>query len=220
MGEESGEAPSELAPAEETLLHTDGRGAPSQSATARHDSPLYISNFHIEQIGSRQNNLVVESMARELHPDPREAFLSDVLKFRLSEAKSFSTISRFCMAMGLAIALCGAVTALMGLGAPVGLSTILGGSLLGGTGGAFAVHGHRAQQRLTTEAERVEQELQLDRTREQALTLISEVDDPAIRDRLRTMVAMRTLGLAPPPEEAANRVFSPTGETSPAIATE
>ncbi|WP_433894800.1 hypothetical protein [Streptomyces sp. CA-111067] len=61
------------------------------------------------------------------------------------------------------------------------------------------------------------EELQLDHTREEALALIDKIDNPELRDRLRSITAMRTLGLAPGPNEVANRVFLTRDDLPPEI---
>lgn len=149
--------------------------------------------------------------------DPREEFLSNVRSLALSEAKSVSLLSRICMTAGAAIVLCGGLLALLHHGGAVGPSTALGGVLVGTCGGAFALQSKRSHKRLTEEARRVSEELQLDHTREEALALIEGIDNAELRDRLRSITAMRTLGLAPAPEDVANRVFVTRDDEPPQI---
>ncbi|SEO01020.1 TRADD-N-associated membrane domain-containing protein [Actinacidiphila rubida] len=178
---------------------------------------ISFNNRGIVVTGGASVNIGSIGSGHQARRDPREDFLAAVRALALSEAKSVSLLSRVCMTAGAAIVLCGGLLALLNHGGAVGPSTALGGVLVGTCGGAFALQSKRSHKRLTDEALRVSQELQLDHSREETLALIREIENPALRDRLRSMTAMRELGLAPAPEDAANRVFLTRDDDPPQI---
>jgi hypothetical protein len=63
----------------------------------------------------------------------------------------------------------------------------------------------------------VSEDLRRDYTRQETLALIDKIENPQLRDRLRSITAMRTLGLAPQPKDAADRIFSGPTEEPPEI---
>ncbi|MBC3842972.1 hypothetical protein GXW82_30790 [Streptacidiphilus sp. 4-A2] len=158
---------------------------------------------------------------RDLHirVDPRQRFLEQVRALALKDASRFSLLSLIFMA-GRGNP---ARRRRPGPDAPRRIHRALhrpddqpGGVLIGTCGGALALQSKRSQRRLTQEADRVSAELLRDHTREEALALIDRIEDPLLRDRLRSITAMQILGLAPTPEDVANRVF-PAPTTPPEI---
>jgi hypothetical protein len=147
--------------------------------------------------------------------DPRQLFLSRVRDLALTEASSAAKLARVFMSLGAVIVLVGGALAVLRVGISHGTSTgwvtALGGVLVGTVGGAFRLHANHERKNLEREAAKVVEELHSDHSREEALVLIDRVEDPVLRDRLRSITAMRTLGLAPAPDEAAKWV-SPPGD--------
>lgn len=194
--------------------------AERDSQKSSHSVSIGPDNMGIVVTGASSNITVHNSVVgRDIssREDPREVFLSKVRDLALSEAKSVSLLSRICMTAGATIVLFGGLLALLNHGGAIGPSTALGGVLIGTCGGAFALQAKRSHKRLTDEARRVSEELRLDHTREETLALIDRIDNPELRDRLRSITAIRTLGLAPAAEDVANRVFSTSDEHPPKI---
>lgn len=164
--------------------------------------------------GDQYNLYVDTAAATDLSSqttDPRKDFLAKVRDLALSEASSAARLARIFTSLGAVIMLIGGALVVLRVGISHGTSTgwvtALGGVLIGTVGGAFRLHAKQERKNLDAEAARVVEELRSDYTREEALTLIDRIDDPVLRDRLRSITAMRTLGLAPSPEDVANRVF-------------
>ncbi|WP_405005360.1 hypothetical protein OHV13_15075 [Kitasatospora purpeofusca] len=153
--------------------------------------------------------------------DPRERFLASFREQALTQAGNTFRLSMFFVSAGSVILLCGAALVLFRHGSAAsstaGLMTGLSGVLISTCGGAFALHANRARRHLTAQADRVSEELRSDHTFQQSLDLIDRVEDPALRDRLRSITAMRALGLAPTPEDAANRVLPVHDSRNPEI---
>jgi hypothetical protein len=171
--------------------------------------------------------------------DPRERFLSDFRLQALKQAETTFRLSVWFMSAGAVILLAGGVLALMRHGASAAgaatLMTSLAGVLIGTCGGAFAVHANRARRHLTAQAEKIDSQLALklerdaqrsdrdeqrevaDRTFEKVVALIDRVDDPATKDRLKSMLAMQALQLAPEPNQAAGMVMPGGGSETKEI---
>ncbi|MFH9349451.1 hypothetical protein [Kitasatospora sp. NPDC017646] len=164
------------------------------------------------QAGGVQNVFIGPPVAVQAPvEDPRERFLAAFRAQALAQAGSTFRLSMFFVSAGSAILLCGAALVLLRHGSAAdstaGLMTGLSGVLISTCGGAFALHANRARKHLTAQADQVGEELRSDRTLEQTLAMIDHIEDPVIRDRLRSITAMRTLGLAPTPEDVASRVL-------------
>lgn len=179
---------------------------------------------HVVQAGGVQNIYIGGRDQHVVEPpveDPRQKFLAAFREQALTQAGNTFRLSMFFVSAGSVILLCGAALVLFRHGTPAastaGLMTGLSGVLISTCGGAFAVHANRARRHLTAQADRVGEELRSDHTLEQTLTLIDRIDDPVLRDRLRSITAMRTLGLAPTPEDVANRVLPVYGTDKPEI---
>jgi hypothetical protein len=132
----------------------------------------------------------------------RQAFLQDGTTFR------FSLIF---MSLGAVIVLGGGVMAVMHLGgferSGPGLITALSGAIIGSCGGAFALHANRARRHLTQQAEKMESDLRDDRKLEQTLRLIDEVTDAELRNRLKSLIALRLLDLHRDPGSIVNHLL-------------
>ncbi|MCC9309333.1 hypothetical protein LN042_19985 [Kitasatospora sp. RB6PN24] len=178
----------------------------------------------VVQSGGVQNFYLDAPAAEAVPPeaeDPREGFLAAFRQQALTQAGNTFRLSMFFVSAGSVILLCGAALVLLrhgsAAGSTAGLMTGLSGVLISTCGGAFALHANRARKHLTEQADRVSEELRSDHTLDQALTLIDRIEDPVLRDRLRSITAMRALGLAPTPEDAANRVLPAHGIKTPEI---
>ncbi|GGK79109.1 hypothetical protein Sme01_22220 [Sphaerisporangium melleum] len=141
----------------------------------------------------------------------RQEFLFDFLRQALRQAETTFRLSVIFMSAGAAILLAGGGLALYNAGVVgrsyVPLLTGLSGVLITACGGAFAVHSNRARKHLTDQAKRVHENIQDDLAFSQALDLINEVKDVELRDRLKSVTAMRVLGVRPDPGEITNRVL-------------
>ncbi|MEV8440771.1 hypothetical protein AB0425_25625 [Actinosynnema sp. NPDC051121] len=151
----------------------------------------------------------------------RQAFLFDFYKQALKQAGTTFRLSVIFMTIGASVVITGGILALTRFDAVgrgnVTLLTALSGAIIGSCGGAFAVHASRARKHLTEQAEKMEQEFQDDRSLEQALRLIDEVEDPALRDRLKSVTAMRVLDLRPDPESVTQQLLAVNEEPKPQI---
>lgn len=147
----------------------------------------------------------------------RQAFLFDFYKQALKQAGTTFRLSVIFMTIGAAIVIAGGILALTRFDAVgrdnITLLTALSGVIIGSCGGAFAVHASRARKHLTEQAEKMEREFQDDRRLEQTLRLIDEVEDPALRDRLKSVTAMRVLDLRPDPESVTEHLLASNEET-------
>jgi hypothetical protein len=142
----------------------------------------------------------------------RESFLFDFYRQALKQAETTFRMSVVFMSIGTVIVLAGGVLALVRFGNVgrdnIALLTALSGVIIGSCGGAFAVHANRARKHLTTQAEKMEQDLQADRKLEQTLRLIDEVEDADLRDRLKSVAAMRVLDVGPDPENVTHHLLA------------
>jgi len=148
----------------------------------------------------------------------RQSFLFDFYRQALRQADITFRMSLIFMSIGAVIVLCGGIIAFIRAGGvqhdTIAVVTALSGILISSCGGAFAIHANRARRHLTRQAERMEADLQADRKLSQTLKLIEEVDDPQLRDRLKSVTAMRVLSLDPDPENVANHLLARQHELS------
>ncbi|KUJ66926.1 hypothetical protein ACZ90_31325 [Streptomyces albus subsp. albus] len=146
----------------------------------------------------------------------RQDFFFSFLGQALKQAETTFRLSAVFMSAGALMVLLGAGLALANAGDPdasyLPALTSLSGALIGTCGGAFALHSGRARRHLTVQAERVHESMQADLTLDQTLALIDGVEDHALRDRLKSVTALRVLGLGPDPETAASRLLPFTGD--------
>jgi TRADD-N domain-containing protein len=151
----------------------------------------------------------------------RQSFFFEFLRQALRQAEATFRLSVIFMSAGAIILLTGGVLALVNAGNPdwsyLPLLTTLSGLLITTCGGAFALHANRARRHLTVQAERIHENIQADSTLAQALDLIDRVDDPVLRDRLKSVTAMRVLNLQPEPSQVAEQLFSARQPHSPEI---
>jgi hypothetical protein len=133
----------------------------------------------------------------------RQTFFFDFLSQALSQANSTFRFSMVFTAAGAVILLVGAALALAMAGTSNGtyapLVASLSGVIITTCGGAFALHASRARKHLTDQAIVIQENIQSDHTLQQALKLIDRVDDADLRDRLKSITAVRVLGLSPEP---------------------
>jgi hypothetical protein len=143
--------------------------------------------------------------------DRRQNMISRVTEQALRQHATTFRLSAIFMSAGALILLSGGGVALIRHGASTGstaaLVTSLAGVLITTCGGAFAVHASRARKHLTAQIDRIREELWTDRTLQQTLAMIERVDDPLLKDRLRSLTAVRTLGLAPSAESLIDRML-------------
>ncbi|TMR22798.1 hypothetical protein ETD86_10250 [Nonomuraea turkmeniaca] len=151
----------------------------------------------------------------------RQSFFFDFLRQALKQAEATFRLSVIFMSAGAVILLTGGVLALINAGNPdwsyLPLLTSLSGLLITTCGGAFALHANRARKHLTVQAERIHENIQADSALAQALELIDRVDDPVLRDRLKSFTAMRVLNLQPEPSQVADQLFAAQQQSSPEI---
>ena len=141
----------------------------------------------------------------------RNNFLYDFLKQALGQAETTFRLSVIFMSAGAVILLVGGCMALANAGNPnwnlLPVLTSLSGLLITACGGAFAVHSNRARKHLTEQADRLHEEMRSDVLHTQTLELIDRVTDENLRDRLRSVTAMRLLGLNPDSAIAMNKIL-------------
>ncbi|MFI9552244.1 TRADD-N-associated membrane domain-containing protein [Nonomuraea endophytica] len=146
----------------------------------------------------------------------RQGFFFEFLGQALRQAETMFRLSVVFMSGGAAILLTGGVFALINAGngkwSYLPLLTTLSGLLITTCGGAFALHSNRARKHLTDQAERIHQNIQSDLTLNQALSLIDQVEDVELRDRLKSFTALRVLGLSPEPSEVTERLLPQPAE--------
>ncbi|HEX4814321.1 MAG TPA: hypothetical protein VFV66_16370 [Nonomuraea sp.] len=170
---------------------------------------------HVVQLGGVQNNYYGSPQQPAMgHPDlatQRQGFFFEFLRQALKQAETTFRLSVIFMSAGAVILLTGGVLALANAGNPdwsyLPLLTSLSGILITTCGGAFALHSNRARRHLTAQADRIHQNIQSDLTLNQTLDLIDRVDDPELRDRLKSITALRVLGLSPEPNAIADRLL-------------
>ncbi|WP_410670654.1 TRADD-N-associated membrane domain-containing protein [Amycolatopsis sp. cmx-4-68] len=154
----------------------------------------------------------------------RQSFLFDFYGQALRQSATTFRMSVIFMSIGAVIVLTGGALALMRLGSgsqgSVAILTALGGVIIGTCGGAFAVHANRARKHLTRQAEKMERDLQDDRKLEQTLRLIDQVEDPNLRDRLKSVTAMRVLDIGPDSESVTNHLLGTVNKKRPRISSE
>lgn len=179
---------------------------------------------HVWQAGGDQHVYFApepQSSAESELAKQRQSFFFEFLRQALKQAEATFRLSVIFMSAGAVILLTGGVLALVNAGNPdwsyLPLLTSLSGLLITTCGGAFALHANRARKHLTVQAERIHENIQADSTLAQALDLIDRVDDPVLRDRLKSFTAMRVLNLQPEPSQVAEQLFSDQRQSSPEI---
>jgi hypothetical protein len=173
--------------------------------------------INIGQVSGNQfGEVEPRPVPEEVHDAQRQSFLFDFLKQALKQAETTFRLSVAFMSGGAIILLVGGALALANAGNPdwsyLPVLTSLSGLLITSCGGAFALHSNRARKHLTEQAERIHTEMRADVTLEQTLTLIDRVDNPELRDRLRSVAAMRSLGFTPEASDVADRLLPPQFE--------
>ncbi|QIS02356.1 hypothetical protein F5X71_08485 [Nocardia brasiliensis] len=138
-----------------------------------------------------------------------QGFWSDFLQQALSQAHSTFRCAMFFTSVGALILLTGACLAIANAKSADGnlyaaAATGLGGLLITTISGAFTVHANKARRHLTDQAALIHQAIQSDRVLNQALQLIDCVEDPHLRDRLRSVTTAWVLGLGPAPLDMTN----------------
>ncbi|MBZ6207027.1 hypothetical protein KVH31_10980 [Streptomyces olivaceus] len=137
--------------------------------------------------------------------EKRQDFQVDFMNHTLKQSEWTFRLSVVFMAGGAGIALAGGVLALVNAGKPdrdyVRLVTSLAGGLMtSGGGGALALHSKRTIANLAKAAESNEIKIGNDHNLEVAMTFIDRVEDPQERDRLNSAAAMKLLGMDAKPE--------------------
>ncbi|MEU4744464.1 hypothetical protein AB0G02_28955 [Actinosynnema sp. NPDC023658] len=201
-------------------------GEDSVAHAERNTINVYAGGTFIHQAGRDQSvSLDLDRPDERADQDglskSRQAFLFDFYRQALKQAGTTFRLSVIFMTIGATVVIAGGILALtrfdvVGRG-NVTLLTALSGVIIGSCGGAFAVHAGRARKHLTEQAEKMEREFQDDRRLEQTLRLIDEVENPVLRDRLKSVTAMRVLDLRPDPESVTQRLLAVNEEPRPQI---
>jgi hypothetical protein len=143
--------------------------------------------------------------------EKRQDFQFAVLNHTLKQSEWTFRLSVGFMAGGAAIVLTGAALALVHAGKPDRdylrlVTSLTGGLMTGGVGGALALHSKRTMANLAKAAEENEKKIDSDRNIEVAMTFIDRVGDPQERDRLNSAAAMKALGMEAKPETMVDRL--------------
>jgi len=181
----------------------------------------YISGESVVQVGGVQHNVIIagRDVTSDDHVGRRQSFLFDFYGQALKQAGITFRMSLIFMSIGAVVVLVGAGLALMRGAHPgfnyAALLSGVSGVVIGSCGGAFALHANRARKHLTEQVEKIEKDLQADRRLQQTLSLIEQVDDRALRDRLKTVAAMRVLNFEPDAETVTNHLLANESEAPP-----
>ncbi|WP_123965201.1 TRADD-N-associated membrane domain-containing protein [Streptomyces sp. TLI_185] len=195
----------------------DGNGTADNSPWFSNTQADVIFGDKVVQIGNfNRGEVRVESKGTD-HAAQRQTFLFDFLRQALKQAETTFRLSVAFMSGGAIILLVGGALALANAGnqewSYLPVLTSLSGLLISSCGGAFALHSNRARKHLTEQAERIHGEMRADLTLEQTLSLIDRVDDVELRDRLKSVAAMRSLGFMPEASDVADRILPPRDES-------
>ncbi|MGM1057849.1 TRADD-N-associated membrane domain-containing protein [Saccharothrix sp. Mg75] len=148
----------------------------------------------------------------DAYSERRQSFLFDFYSQAFKQAEITFRMSFIFMAIGAAVVLVGGGLALLRGGGPglnyAALVSSVSGVIIGTCGGAFALHANRARKHLTEQAEKIEKDLQSDRRVQQTLQLIEQVDDQVLRDRLKSVTAMRALDVEPDAQTVTSHLLS------------
>lgn len=159
-----------------------------------------------------QSQKALQEQADSSLAEQRQKFYLDFLKQSLKQAAVTFWLSVAFMGGGAIIILVGAVLALVYAGSAnlsyVPLVTALTGALITVGGGALALHARRAKAHVTEQAERIGDKADKDDGLRTTLKLIDQVSDKDLRDRIRTAVALQTLGVTADPETIANSLLT------------
>ncbi|MFF5160876.1 hypothetical protein ACFY3N_32470 [Streptomyces sp. NPDC000348] len=144
--------------------------------------------------------------------EKRQDFQVDFMNHTLKQSQWTFRLSVVFMAGGAGIVLAGGVLALVNAGKSdrdyVRLVTSLAGGLMtSGGGGALALHSKRTMANLAKAAESNEKKIDNDHNLEVAMTFIDRVEDPQERNRLNSMAAMKALGIEAQPKTMVNRLL-------------
>ncbi|MEV0080530.1 hypothetical protein AB0H58_29325 [Nocardia neocaledoniensis] len=140
---------------------------------------------------------VIDRQAENPPPTRDQQFYSGYLQQTLAHAnRSFNV----AMTVTTAAALLTIVAVTVSLftenpGGPLGVAAV---SLLSaGAGSVVTRHANRTKARLTRQAERIDQAIRFDRGFVYATSLITQVEDPLLRDELHSIATLCALGLPP-----------------------
>ncbi|MCU1643106.1 MAG: hypothetical protein JWN03_3381 [Nocardia sp.] len=122
--------------------------------------------------------------------------------------------STITFALSMIITTAGALILLVGAGLALkhagesranytGLITSLSGVVITVCGGAFTVQANKARRHATEQTEQVRRELKSDLAFDRASKQIEKIQDPALRDRLFAISALKELDLSPTPVDLA-----------------
>ncbi|GGP43022.1 TRADD-N-associated membrane domain-containing protein [Saccharothrix coeruleofusca] len=153
------------------------------------------------------------------YSERRQSFLFNFYNQAFKQAEITFRMSLVFMGIGAIVVLAGGGLALLRGSGPglnyAALVSSLSGAIIGTCGGAFALHANRARRHLTEQVEKIEKELQSDRRLQQTLQLIEQVDDSTLRDRLKSVTAMRALDVEPDAQAVTSHLLADSTTVTP-----
>ncbi|MFE7870188.1 hypothetical protein ACFUYE_07570 [Micromonospora humida] len=192
-------------------------------ALSKGDSP--VENIHSEPMAKIQNNFIggvfyshatfgysgeKDDGGGHLARDRQKLFF-DFFRQALRQAETTFRLSVAFMSCGAAIILASAILALINAGNPnldyLPLVTSLTGVLITVGGGALAIHSNRARKHLAEHAEKLDAKIEQDHKLEKARIFIDGVEDVGLKDRLRAVTVLETLGLSSDPNMTVSQIL-------------
>ena len=171
---------------------------------ANHGFVVSGGNIQVNNFGDAHER--EHSLASE-----RQSLFFEFFRQALKQAETTFRLSVVFMSVGAAIVLAGGLLAIVNFNSPqlefLPLVSGLTGTLITVGGGALAVHANRARRHLTEQANKLDLRVEEDMQMERARSLIRQVADPDLRDRLNAITALRALNMEPAPEIATNTVL-------------
>ncbi len=135
--------------------------------------------------------------------NPRARYYFRFLGQALTQSTVTFILSMLVATAGVTIVLFGAALAVTHASAKTSalppILTSITGLAITTCGGAMAVHANRARRHAAQQAENIRQDMKSDQAFDRATTLIGQVDDPTLRNRLFALAAVNELGLSPHP---------------------
>ncbi len=132
---------------------------------------------------------------QDLAEQQREFFL-DFLHQALTQSDRTFRYSVFFTSIGTVIVLASAVLAMFNLEVMSIASTVTGAMVTTGAG-AFTVQASRSRKHLTAQAAALRDNVWTDHALKQALTIIEQFEDIALRDHYKSLIVSRILGIDP-----------------------
>ncbi|MCO5967920.1 TRADD-N-associated membrane domain-containing protein [Actinoallomurus soli] len=174
----------------------------------RDEAVVHHSIGNLSVGGDFYQNYVWSPAPQPKVDEQRVNFFFSFLNQALKQAETTFRLSVIFMSAGAVILLVGGALALADQHSNyLPALTSLSGLLITSCGGAFAIHSNRARKHLTEQANRLRDEMRSDVLHEQTLALIDRVADANLQDRLKSLAAMRLLGLDPDAGVTINRLM-------------